>query len=161
MNLELTTSLIVLICVTETSGFTLASVTGIGKGTATLKDFYDTDIIMIIGQNPGTNSPRMLSALEKGKKNGAKIIAVNPLPEAGLMGFRDPQKINGILGKGIQLADLHLPVRINGDLALLKAIEQLLLHFEKEAPGKVFDQEFINNKTVGYEDLKNKLKAMI
>lgn len=137
----------------ETSGFTLASVTGIGKGTATLKDFYDTDIIMIIGQNPGTNSPRMLSALEKGKKNGAKIIAVNPLPEAGLMGFRDPQKISGILGKGIQLADLHLPVKINGDLALLKAIELLLLHFEKETPGKVFDKEFINNKTVGYENL--------
>ena len=137
----------------ETSGFTLAATTGVGKGTTTLNDFYDTDIIMIIGQNPGTNSPRMLSALEKGKKSGAKIIAVNPLPEAGLMGFRDPQKISGILGKGIQLADLYLPVKINGDLALLKAIEQLLLYFEKEAPGKVFDQDFIKNKTVGYEEL--------
>ncbi|CAM1347112.1 FdhF/YdeP family oxidoreductase [Tenacibaculum crassostreae] len=137
----------------ETSGYTLGTITGVGKGTATLKDFYDTDVIMIIGQNPGTNSPRMLSALEKGKKNGAKIIAVNPLPEAGLLGFKDPQKISGILGKDVQLADLYLPVKINGDLALLKAIEQILLKFEKENPGNVFDQEFIKNKTTGYETL--------
>ncbi|WGH76026.1 FdhF/YdeP family oxidoreductase [Tenacibaculum tangerinum] len=136
----------------ETSGFTLSSITGTGKGSVTLNDFYDTDIVIIIGQNPGTNSPRMLSALKKGKDNGAKVIAINPLPEAGLLGFRDPQSIKGVLGKGTDIADLYLPVSINGDLALLKAIELLLLNFEKEHPGKVFDQDFIKNKTTGYEE---------
>lgn len=135
----------------ETSGTALMPVIGIGKGTVTLSDFYDTDVVVIIGQNPGTNAPRMMSALERGKKNGAKIIAINPLPEAGLMGFRNPQQINGIIGSGMKLADLYLPVKINGDMALLKAIELLLLDFEKKSPNEVFDHEFIKEKTVGYE----------
>lgn len=135
----------------ETSGTALLPTIGIGKGTVKLKDFYDTDVIIIIGQNPGTNAPRMMSALEKGKKNGAKIIAINPLPEAGLMGFHNPQQINGIIGNGIKLADLYLPVKINGDMALLKAIELLLFDFEKKSPGEVVDQKFITEKTIGYD----------
>ncbi|QNL48722.1 FdhF/YdeP family oxidoreductase [Olivibacter sp. SDN3] len=135
----------------ETSGTALLPTIGIGKGTVTLHDFYDTDVIVIVGQNPGTNAPRMMTALEKGKKNGAKIIAINPLPEAGLMGFRNPQQINGVIGKGVTLADLYLPVKINGDMALLKAIELLLLDFERKSPGEVFDQQFIGEKTVGYD----------
>lgn len=136
----------------ETSGTALLPTIGIGKGTVKLDDFYDTDVIVIIGHNPGTNAPRMLSALEKGKQNGAKIIAINPLPEAGLMGFRNPQQLNGIIGSGVQLADLYLPVKINGDMALLKAIGLLLLEFEKGSPGEVFDHAFINKKTAGYHD---------
>ncbi|WP_152270742.1 FdhF/YdeP family oxidoreductase [Agriterribacter humi] len=135
----------------ETSGTALLPTIGIGKGTVKLEDFYDTDVIVIIGQNPGTNAPRMLSALEKGKKNGAKIIAVNPLPEAGLMGFRNPQAISGILGNGGKLADLYLPVKINGDMALLKALGLLLLDFERKSPGEVFDHTFIAEKTTGYD----------
>lgn len=135
----------------ETSGSALRPTIGIGKGTVTLDDFYDTDVIVIIGQNPGTNAPRMMSALSKGKKNGAKIIAINPLPEAGLMGFRNPQEISGILGGGVKLADLFLPVKINGDMALLKAIEIILIEFEKKNPGKVFDYDFIKEKTTGYD----------
>jgi molybdopterin-dependent oxidoreductase alpha subunit len=135
----------------ETSGTALLPTIGIGKGTVTLDDFYDTDVIVIIGHNPGTNAPRMMSALEKGKKNGAKIIAINPLPEAGLMGFRNPQHLNGILGTGVQLADLYLPVTINGDMALLKAIELLMIEAERQFPGQVFDHEFIKKDTVGYE----------
>jgi len=135
----------------ETSGTALLPTIGIGKGTVTLNDFYDTDVIVIVGQNPGTNAPRMMSALEKGKKNGAKIIAINPLPEAGLMGFRNPQEISGVIGRGGKLADLYLPVKINGDMALLKAIEFLLLDFERKSPGEVFDQQFITDKTVGYD----------
>lgn len=136
----------------ETSGSALRPTIGIGKGTVTLEDFYDAEVIIIIGQNPGTNAPRMMSALAKGKKNGAKIIAVNPLPEAGLMGFINPQSVKEIMNGGVQLADLYLPVKINGDMALLKALEILLIEFEKKNPGKVFDEEFIKNKTVGYED---------
>ncbi|MBO9205513.1 MULTISPECIES: FdhF/YdeP family oxidoreductase [Niastella] len=134
----------------ETSGSALLPTIGIGKGTVKLEDFYDTDVIVIIGQNPGTNAPRMMSALEKGKKKGAKIIAINPLPEAGLMGFHNPQQINGIVGSGVKLADLYLPVKINGDMALLKAIELLLLDFEKKSPGEVLDHAFIEEKTTGY-----------
>ena len=136
----------------ETSGSALRPTIGIGKGTVTLEDFYEAEVIVIIGQNPGTNAPRMMSALAKGKKNGAKIIAINPLPEAGLMGFINPQSVKDILKGGVQLADLYLPVKINGDMALLKALELLLIDFEKKNPGTVFDKDFINEKTVGYDD---------
>lgn len=134
----------------ETSGSGLRPTIGIGKGTVKLEDFYDTDVVVIIGQNPGTNAPRMMSALQKCKESGGKIIAINPLPETGLMGFKDPQEIKGVLG-GVKLADLYLPVKINGDMALLKAIELLLLDFERKSPGEVLDKKFIEEKTVGYD----------
>ncbi|WP_026715127.1 FdhF/YdeP family oxidoreductase [Flavobacterium daejeonense] len=143
----------------ETSGTALRPTIGIGKGTVKLEDFYDTDVIVIIGQNPGTNAPRMLSALEKGKKNGAKIIAINPLPEAGLMGFKNPQEVKGIIGSPVKLADLYLPVKINGDMALLKAIEMLLLDYEKKNPEKVLDQEFIHEKTTGFDTYFKQFEA--
>src|ERR1700761_3253008 len=127
----------------ESSGTALTEVIGIGKGTVTLNYFYDTDVIIIMGQNPGTNHPRMLTALQKAKKNGSKIIAINPLHEAGLMGFKNPQNVKGILGINTQLADLYLQVQINGDMALLKGIEKLLYVAEQETPGKVFDHDFI------------------
>lgn len=142
----------------ETSGYALSRSIGIGKGTVKLEDFYDADLIMIIGQNPGTNSPRMLSALTKGKKNGAKIIAVNPLPEAGLKGFRNPQEIRALLNKPYELSDLYLPVKINGDMALLKALQILVLEEETRNPGKVLDQDFIRNKTAGFNELVEELK---
>lgn len=142
----------------ESSGTALNEVIGIGKGTVSLHDFYDTDVIIIMGQNPGTNHPRMLTALEKAKKNGAKIIAINPLHEAGLTAFKDPQSVKGLLGISAKLADLYLQVNINGDMSLLKAIEKLLLDEEKENPGKVFDQEFIKESTVGYSELVNHLE---
>ncbi|XHR96488.1 FdhF/YdeP family oxidoreductase [Mucilaginibacter sp. UC70_90] len=134
----------------ESTGVGLADTIGIGKGTVTLNDFYDTDVIIIMGQNPGTNHPRMLSALEKAKQKGSKIIAVNPLHEAGLMGFKNPQTLKGILGIKTQLADLYLQVKINGDMALLKAMEKLLYKAEQENPGSVFDHEFIKKNTTGY-----------
>ncbi|MFS4428317.1 FdhF/YdeP family oxidoreductase [Chryseobacterium sp. S90] len=142
----------------ETSGYALSRSIGIGKGTVKLEDFYDTDLIIIIGQNPGTNSPRMLSALTKGKKNGAKIMAINPLPEAGLKGFKNPQEVRALLNKPYELSDLYLPVRINGDMALLKALQILVLEEEAKNPGKVLDQDFIINKTAGFKELVEELK---
>lgn len=142
----------------ETSGYALSRSIGIGKGTVKLEDFYDTDLIIIIGQNPGTNSPRMLSALTKGKKNGAKIMAINPLPEAGLKGFRNPQEVRALLNKPYELSDLYLPVRINGDMALLKALQILILEEEAKNPGKVLDHDFIINKTAGFNELAEELK---
>ena len=64
----------------ESSGVALSETVGIGKGSVRLEDFYVTDLIIVMGQNPGTNHPRMLSALQKAKQNGAKIITINPLP---------------------------------------------------------------------------------
>ncbi|MBK0379047.1 FdhF/YdeP family oxidoreductase [Mucilaginibacter segetis] len=142
----------------ESTSVGLAESIGIGKGTVTLNDFYNTDVIIIIGQNPGTNHPRMLTALQKGKENGAKIIAVNPLFEAGLMAFKNPQTAKGILGISTQLADVYLQVKINGDMALLKAIEKMLYDAELKEPGKVFDLDFIGGKTTGYTEFINKVK---
>ncbi|HVW97612.1 MAG TPA: FdhF/YdeP family oxidoreductase [Mucilaginibacter sp.] len=141
----------------ESSGVGLSETIGIGKGTVTLEDFSHTDVIMIMGQNPGTNHPRMLTALEKAKQKGAKIIAVNPLREAGLIAFKNPQTVKGLMGISTQLADIYLQIKINGDMALLKAIEKLLYEAERESPGEVFDREFIQNKTVGCEDFLKRL----
>ncbi len=142
----------------ETSGYALTRCIGFGKGTVKLEDFYDTDLIIIIGQNPGTNSPRMLSALTKGKKNGANIMSINPLPEAGLMAFRDPQKPLALISKPFELSDLYLPVKINGDMALLKALQILLLEEEEKNPGSVIDHDFVNEKTGGFKELTEELK---
>jgi molybdopterin-dependent oxidoreductase alpha subunit len=142
----------------ESTSVALAEVIGIGKGTVTLNDFYDTDVIIIMGQNPGTNHPRMLTALQKAKEKGSKIIAINPLHEAGLMGFKNPQTVKGILGITTQLADVYLQVKINGDMALLKAFEKLLYEAEVENPGKVFDHEFIKENTLGYVEFLHHLQ---
>ena len=135
----------------ESSGVALSESLGIGKGSVMLEDFYDTDIIMIMGQNPGTNHPRMMTALQKGKRSGAKIIAVNPLHETGLVGFNDPQTVKGVLSIDNKLADVFVQIRMNGDMAFLQAIARLLLDEEEKAPGTVLDQAFIQNKTSGYE----------
>ena len=118
----------------ESSGVALGEALGIGKGSVKLEDFYKAEVIIILGQNPGTNHPRMLTALQKAKANGAKIISINPLPETGLMGFNNPQKIKGILGIATPLTDMFLQVKINGDMPLLQAIEKLLLDEEKRNP---------------------------
>jgi molybdopterin-dependent oxidoreductase alpha subunit len=142
----------------ESSGVALGESLGIGKGSVKLEDFYQAEVIMILGQNPGTNHPRMLTALQKAKANGACIISINPLPETGLMGFNNPQKIKGILGIDSALTDLFLPVKINGDMPLVQAIEILLLEEEKRSPGKVFDTNFIKNNTEGFDDFTNHLQ---
>ncbi|MBU1821050.1 MAG: molybdopterin-dependent oxidoreductase, partial [Bacteroidetes bacterium] len=130
----------------ESSGVALGESLGIGKGTVMLEDFYDTEVVMLMGQNPGTNHPRMLTALQKGKRNGARIISVNPLREAGLLGFNDPQSIKGVMGVDSKLTDLFVQIRMNGDMAFLQAIARLLLDEEEKAPGTVLDQAFIQNK---------------
>ncbi|SHK70116.1 oxidoreductase alpha (molybdopterin) subunit [Reichenbachiella agariperforans] len=140
----------------ESSGVALGETLGIGKGSVTLEDFGDAEVVMVIGQNPGTNHPRMLSALEKCKSNGGKVIAINPLEEAGLIRFKNPQEIKGIMG-GTELTDIHLQVKINQDVALLKLIMKRLAEREERESG-VFDWEFINQKTNGVEALLADLK---
>lgn len=141
----------------ESSGVALNESVGIGKGSVTLEDFYNTDVIVILGQNPGTNHPRMLCALQDAKEKGTKIISINPLPETGLIGFKNPQQIKGALGIKARLTDVFLQVKINGDMALLKAIIMRLYEEELKAPGTVFDHEFIKNNTHNYDAFINQV----
>lgn len=144
----------------ESSGIGLSETLGIGKGSVTLQDLHEAEVIMVMGQNPGTNHPRMLTALQKCKNNGGRIISVNPLPEAGLMRFAHPQKPAQMLRKGTKLTDLFLQVKINGDVALLQAIMKLLLIEEEKTPGKIFDLTFIKEHTEGYKALLKALKKL-
>ncbi|WP_435970679.1 FdhF/YdeP family oxidoreductase [Streptomyces sp. Qhu_M48] len=130
----------------ESSGSALTETIGIGKGSVSLEDLHQADLIVVAGQNPGTNHPRMLSALEKAKAAGAKIISVNPLPEAGLERFRNPQTPQGML-RGAALTDLFLQIRIGGDQALFRLLNKLVL----ETAGAV-DEEFVREHTHGYEE---------
>ncbi|NVO83975.1 FdhF/YdeP family oxidoreductase [Hymenobacter terrestris] len=150
----------------ESSGAALSSTLGLGKGSVTLNDIHEAEVIMIIGQNPGTNHPRMLSALQEAKQNGAKIISVNPLIEAGLNHFKNPQDfmkpfkaLGALLGNGTVITDVYLQVRIDGDMALLRGIMKHLLVAEELNPGQVFDFEFINQYTKGYESAIANIKA--
>lgn len=142
----------------ESSGVALAETLGIGKGSTTLEDLYEAEVILIVGQNPGTNHPRMLSALEKCKQNGGKVISINPLEESGLVNFKNPQHLGGWIGGGEDMADIHLPVNINQDIPLVKLILKKLVALEEEGKS-VFDHAFIKKYTDGYEaliaDLKN------
>ncbi|HEV7230133.1 MAG TPA: FdhF/YdeP family oxidoreductase [Bacteroidia bacterium] len=143
----------------ESSGVALTESLGMGKGSVTLEDFYEAEAIIILGQNPGTNHPRMLSALQKAKAKGCTIISINPLRETGLLAFNNPQTVNGVLGIKAQLTDIFLQVKINGDLALLKAIEKLLLEEERVYPGTIFDLDFIREHTRGYHELIESLQT--
>lgn len=138
----------------ESSGVALKQTLGLGKGSVTLDDFEKAELILVVGQNPGTNHPRMLTALQKAKRAGARIISVNPLPEAGLMAFSNPQQVGGILGGATPLSDLHLPVRINGDVPLFKAILTILLRKEEDDPGRTLDHDFMDAYTEGFDDLQ-------
>ena len=142
----------------ESSGKALSETLGIGKGSVVLEDLHGTELIIIAGQNPGTNHPRMLSALEKCKENGGKIISINPLEEAGLVRFKNPQKARGLLGSGTALADLHLPININQDISLVKLILKKLMRLE-QGGGQVLDREFIDKHTEGYEALLKDLES--
>jgi molybdopterin-dependent oxidoreductase alpha subunit len=139
----------------ESSGTALNETIGVGKGTVTLEDFDKADAIFVIGQNPGTNHPRMLSALEAAKRRGCKLVHINPLPEVGMTRFKHPQHVLGLFGSGTQLADLFLQVRINGDVALLKGISKVVVAREG-----ALDREFISEYTIGFDEFLSGLQAV-
>jgi molybdopterin-dependent oxidoreductase alpha subunit len=145
----------------EASGTALTDTIGIGKGTVKLEDFDHCDTILIIGNNPGTNHPRMLTSLEAAKHRGATIVSINPMPETGLMrvvnpnpqDYSNPLKLPfALLGPGTPLTDLYVPVRVNGDAALLQGVMKLLVERDRAAPGTVLDRAFIAGHTSGWED---------
>jgi molybdopterin-dependent oxidoreductase alpha subunit len=135
----------------ESSGSALSETLGIGKGSVQLEDIHNADLVFVVGQNPGTNHPRMLSALEETKRRGGRVIAVNTLPEAGLMRFKNPQKARGVFGEGTAIADRFLRIRPGGDLALFQMLNRRLLEAEAAAGGGVLDRDYIEGHTTGFE----------
>ena len=149
----------------ESSGAALSPTLGLGKGSVTLNDIHEAEVIIIIGQNPGTNHPRMLTALQLAKRNGAKIISVNPLIEAGLNHFVNPQDfmnplraLGALLGDGTPITDLFLQVRVDGDMALLRGIMKHLFEAEDLNPGQVVDHAFIKEFTTGFEAFEQNIR---
>ena len=146
----------------ESTSVALSESIGLGKASIRLEDLETTDLVIVIGQNPGTNSPRMLSSLRKAKLNGAKIISINPLAEPGLVEFVDPNPQHYknplkypfalLADKGTPLADLHLPIRIGGDMAVIKGLMKVMLERERSTPNSVFDKDFIDQKTSGFDE---------
>lgn len=136
----------------ESSGKALSKMLGIGKGSVTIDDLHGAEVVLVVGQNPGTNHPRMLSALEKCKQNGGKIVSINPLAETGLVNFKNPQKVTDMLSGGRNISDIHLPIKINADIALAKYILKRLKELDAET-NTVFDHEFITNKVANYDEL--------
>jgi molybdopterin-dependent oxidoreductase alpha subunit len=133
----------------ESSGVALSESIGIGKGTVTLNDFNSADLIIVVGQNPGTNHPRMLTALRDARKKGASIISINPLVETGMKKFKHPQNPLEMFGTGSKIADTHLKVKINSDQALFRAFSKAMIESDN------LDLDFIKNSTHGFEEYKN------
>jgi molybdopterin-dependent oxidoreductase alpha subunit len=143
----------------ESSGTALTETIGVGKGTVTLADFARAQAIFIIGQNPGTNHPRMLTTLEDAKRQGITIVSINPLDETGLRRFKHPQALRDLVGPGTRLADLVLRVRVNGDVAVLKGIAKELIERDDPHPGSVIDRDFVDTYTAGFDAYVAALRA--
>ncbi len=137
----------------ESSGVALSDSIGIGKGTVTLDDFTKADLIIVVGQNPGTNHPRMLTALRDAKRAGASIISINPLLETGMKRFKHPQAPLELLGSGTLISDEHVPVRVNGDFALFRGLAKVVM--QREA----LDMEFIDAHTLGFADYRRAVES--
>ncbi|WP_051640000.1 FdhF/YdeP family oxidoreductase [Cellulomonas sp. URHE0023] len=144
----------------ESTGTAMLETLGIGKSTVAYDDFAKADLIVVMGQNPGTNHPRMLGALEDAKRNGAAIVAVNPLPEAGLRRFKNPKTVRGLVGRGTELADQFLQIRSGGDMALLQWISRRVIEAEDRAPGTVLDHSFLSGHTLGLDEFRAHLAAL-
>jgi len=138
----------------ESSGVALSGSIGIGKGTVKLSCFEEADLILVIGQNPGTNHPRMLTALAACKENGGSVVSINPLEETAMKRFKHPQKPLHIIGRGAQIADEHLPVRIGGDAALLQGFAKTMLSLG------AIDSDFISKNTLGFEEWERHIDSV-
>ncbi|NUJ88278.1 FdhF/YdeP family oxidoreductase [Plantibacter sp. MCCC 1A11337] len=137
----------------ESTGTALGEVIGVGKSTIRYEDFEQADLIIVMGQNPGTNHPRMLTALEDAKQAGATIVSVNPLPEAALERYKNPQTVRGMVGRGTVISDQFLQIRLGGDMALLQAVSKRVLEAEAAAPGTILDHAFLAEHCLGLEEL--------
>jgi len=151
----------------ESSGAALGPTIGVGKGCVRLSDFEQADAIFVIGQNPGTNHPRMLTALQAAKRRGCRLVSINPMPEVGMVRFRNPQELLNplraagvVFGPGTAMCDLWLPVRINGDMAAMQGIMKQMIEEEDRSPGRVLDRDFIGRHTTGADELIAHLRSV-
>ncbi|MCY7298632.1 MAG: FdhF/YdeP family oxidoreductase [Ilumatobacteraceae bacterium] len=143
----------------EPTTFALGRSIGIGKGSVQMADFALADVILVVGQNPGSNHPRMLTTLEEASRGGTKIIAINPLPEAGLLRYKNPQTVRGLMGHGTELANIHLPIRLGGDQALFQLWNRRLTLAAAARPAAI-DQAFIAEHTAGFDALADHLATV-
>ncbi len=143
----------------ESSGTGLSEVIGVGKGTVSLDDFDSADVILLLGQNPGSNHPRMLTTLEEAAKRGCEIISINPLKERALVRFAHPKNPRSWFGRGSEICNRFLQVRIGGDVALLQGIAKAVLELETREPGRILDWEFIRQHTDGFDAYRKHLEA--
>lgn len=147
-------------CHESSSGLALKEAIGVGKGTVTLKDFELADTILIIGQNPGTNHPRMLATLQRAARRGATIVSVNPVAEVGLTRFKHPKDVLHLFGPGTKIAKHFVRVRLSGDLAFFKGLCKEILEEEVKRPGEVINRAFIEQKTSGFEEFRAAIAAV-
>ncbi|MFM9377429.1 FdhF/YdeP family oxidoreductase [Gordonia sp. VNK21] len=144
----------------EATGAGMVPAIGIGKSTIHYDDFAEADLVIVMGQNPGTNHPRMLNALQDTKVGGGAMVAVNPLPEASLLRFKNPQKPVGLIGDGIALADQFVHIKIGGDMHLIQAVAKRVLLAEQVTPGQVLDWDFINEHCENFEAYRDHILAI-
>jgi molybdopterin-dependent oxidoreductase alpha subunit len=143
----------------EPSGYAMKEVLGVGKGTCTLEDFGHAELIVVIGQNPASNHPRMMVALHDAAVRGARVIALNPLAELGFRNFSDPKNLGEMLGgRGRRVAERVYQVRIGGDLAAIKGVMKRILELDAAALERgqtgLLDHDFIVAHTLGFEALQ-------
>jgi molybdopterin-dependent oxidoreductase alpha subunit len=144
----------------ESSGVGLKRTIGVGKGAVQLEDFERAEAIFIVGQNPGTNHPRMLTVLQAARRRGAEIVAINPLRERGLVSFAHPQEVVAtLLGRGTEIATVYLQPRPGSDVAVLAGIMKHVLEAERRDRGRVVDHGFVRAHTTGYDALVADLDA--
>jgi molybdopterin-dependent oxidoreductase alpha subunit len=133
----------------------LPATVGIGKGTVLLEDFEHADTLLIFGQNPATNHPRMLNELRDAAKRGATIVSINPLRERGLERFASPQHVADMLTSGVQIASTFIQPKIGGDFALIKGVAKRVLELDdlavKQNAERVLDVAFIDEHTANFE----------
>ncbi|HEX3995105.1 MAG TPA: FdhF/YdeP family oxidoreductase, partial [Acetobacteraceae bacterium] len=147
----------------EATSVGLPASVGIGKGTVLLEDFDATDAIFVIGQNPGTNSPRMMTSLRDASRRGVPIVAINPLRERALERFAAPQSPTEMVTLGsTPIASQYCQVKVGGDLALLKGVMKLVIAAHEDAIAAarpaVLDLPFITQHTTGFEALVEDLR---
>ncbi|WP_080793413.1 FdhF/YdeP family oxidoreductase [Corynebacterium pacaense] len=138
----------------ESTGTALTETLGLGKGSVVMEDFYNTDLLISVGQNPGTNHPRALTAFKELKDNGGRILVLNPLPETGLMKFREPQSIKGALNISEKLADAYLQVRLDGDRAFFQALNKEIIRRD------LLDHAFLERFCSGVEETIEHLNGL-
>lgn len=141
----------------EASGVGMSGTIGVGKGTVVFKDLEHADAIFVIGQNPGTNHPRMLEPLREAVKRGAQVVCLNPLKERGLERFQHPQHPIEMLRNGSEsTSSAYFHPALGGDMAVFRGMAKFLLQWERQAQElgeePVFDHAFLREHTHGIEE---------